>query len=141
LISRQETFVSSIESNRYQRIKNHVYAATETQSFTGDKLFNSIYRKEKPKSQNQYPVLQQHFIGWFIRAKAVLILIKQLYMDFQLPKRQHRFMYVLPTSTSEALLEYTLFSYDLLKRYETKFKLYHLSITIEITEKNKEASL
>ena len=39
-------------------LKTHVYVATETQSFTGGKVFNSIYRKGEAESQNKYPVLQ-----------------------------------------------------------------------------------
>jgi lycopene beta-cyclase len=52
-------------------------------------------------------------------------------------------MYVLPTSPTEALLEYTLFSHDLAKaEYETAIKDTSLSwdTNYSITEKNKEAS-
>jgi lycopene beta-cyclase len=37
-----------------------------------------------------------------------------------LNKGNTRFMYVLPTSTTEALLEYTLFSHDLLAKSENE---------------------
>jgi lycopene beta-cyclase len=46
-----------------------------------------------------------------------------------------------PTSPTEALLEYTLFSHDLAKaEYETAIKEYHSRNYQPITEKNKEAS-
>jgi lycopene beta-cyclase len=80
-------------------LKTHVYVATETQSFTGDKLFNSIYRKEKPKAKINIRFCNSILLVGSLRAKAVLILIKQLLWISRLPKRQHRFMYVLPTST------------------------------------------
>jgi lycopene beta-cyclase len=53
-----------------------------------------------------------------------------------------RFMYILPTSSTEALLEYTLFSADLLatEEYETEIQKYiqKLGITdYEIVEKEK----
>ena len=125
-------------------LKTHVYVATETQSFTGDKLFNSIYRKGEAESQNQYPVLQQHFIGWFIKSKVAVFNPEQAtFMDFSMEQKGNtRFMYVLPTSTTEALLEYTLFSHDLLAKseYENEIKNYisKLGITdYEITEKEQ----
>ena len=48
-------------------------------------------------------------------------------MDFSIEQKGNtRFMYVLPTSTTEALLEYTLFSADLLPKeeYETEIQNY-----------------
>jgi lycopene beta-cyclase len=50
-------------------LENHAYVATETDSYTCDTIFNSIYDKEGVESQTKYPVLQQHFIGWFIKVK------------------------------------------------------------------------
>lgn len=73
-------------------LKTHVYVATETQSFTGDKLFNSIYRKGEAESQNKYPVLQQHFIGWFIKSKeAVFNRASDFYGFLCGTKRQYSF--------------------------------------------------
>jgi hypothetical protein len=80
-----------------------------------------------------------------LRAKAVLILIAKLLWIFGCPKGNTRFMYVLPTSTSEAFTRIYLFSHDLLeKKYEIEIQNYmsNLGITdYEITEKNKEVSL
>ena len=48
-------------------------------------------------------------------------------MDFDLPQKQEtRFMYLLPFSPNEALVEYTLFSKDLLEveEYETAINDY-----------------
>ncbi|WP_026707887.1 lycopene cyclase family protein [Flavobacterium frigidarium] len=125
-------------------LKTHVYVATETQSFTGDKLFNSIYRKGEAESQSQYPVLQQHFIGWFIKSKEAVFNPEQAtFMDFSVEQKGNtRFMYVLPTSTTEALLEYTLFSHDLLAKseYENEIQNYISKQGItdyEITEKEQ----
>ena len=125
-------------------LKTHVYVATETQSFTGEKLFNSIYRKFEVENQTQYPVLQQHFIGWFIKSKEAVFNPEQAtFMDFSVAQKGNtRFMYVLPTSTTEALLEYTLFSHQLLEKseYEAEIQNYiqKLGITdYEITEKEQ----
>jgi lycopene beta-cyclase len=49
-------------------------------------------------------------------------------------------MYVLPTSTTEALLEYTLFSHQLLTKYEQEIKQYIENLGIqnfEIIEKKR----
>jgi len=64
-------------------------------------------------------------------------------MDFSVEQQGNtRFMYVLPTSSTEALLEYTLFSKDLLSKdeYENEIETYlhKLGITeYEIVEKEQ----
>jgi lycopene beta-cyclase len=61
-------------------------------------------------------------------------------MDFQLRKGNTRFMYVLPTSPTEALLEYTLFSHDLLAKaeYETAIKEYIAQLNYQLLHNRKE---
>jgi lycopene beta-cyclase len=92
------------------------FCSQETDSYTCDT--NSIYNKAEVENQTKYPVLQ-HFIGWFIKSKeAVFNPDQATFMDFRWSKRQYRFMYCLP-STTEALLEYTLFSHDLCQKKST----------------------
>ena len=128
----------------FQELGMHCVVKTETQSFTCNQIFNSIYTPELVKKQSKYPLLQQHFIGWFIKSKETVFNENQVtFMDFSVEQRGNtRFMYVLPTSTTEALLEYTLFSADLLPKeeYETEIKKYieKLGITeYEIVEKEQ----
>lgn len=123
---------------------DNVVVQTNQESFSCNKLFNSIYNSELVRKQTKYPLLQQHFIGWFIKTEeAVFNSAKATFMDFSVEQRGNtRFMYVLPTSSTEALLEYTLFSKDLLSKeeYETEIKKYiqKLGITnYEIIEKEK----
>ena len=123
---------------------NHCIVKTSEQSFTCNKIINSIYNPELLKSQAKYPLLQQHFIGWFIKSKeAVFNPEIATFMDFSVEQKGNtRFMYVLPTSSTEALLEYTLFSKDLLskKEYESEIENYiqKLGITeYEIIEKEQ----
>lgn len=125
-------------------LKEHVFVATETESYTCDTVFNSIYNKAEVGSQSKYPVLQQHFIGWFIKSKeAVFNPDQATFMDFSVEQKGNtRFMYVLPTSANEALLEYTLFSHQLLAKeeYEQEIENYirKLGITdFEIIEKEQ----
>ncbi|MES2853068.1 MAG: lycopene cyclase family protein [Bacteroidota bacterium] len=121
-----------------------ILVQTESESFSCSKLFNSIYNKHKAESQAKYPVLQQHFIGWFIKSEQPVFNSEQAtFMDFSVEQKGNtRFMYVLPTSKTEALLEYTLFSHQHLKteEYENEIQQYieKLGITnYEIVEKEQ----
>ena len=117
---------------------------TENESYTCNKIFNSIFNPELVKNQSKYPLLQQHFIGWFIKSKESVFDKKTAtFMDFSVEQRGNtRFMYVLPTSSTEALLEYTLFSKDLLSKeeYENEIQIYIKKLGIsnyEIVEKEQ----
>ena len=121
----------------------HVLVKTETESYTCNKLFNSIYNPVLPGKSN-YPLLQQHFIGWFVKTeKPAFDADAVTFMDFSVPQKGNtRFMYVLPVSETEALVEYTLFSHDLLAKqeYETAIQDYLKKMGVteyEIIEKEK----
>ena len=137
-----ETFQDEVTD--FSELGNHCVVKTKTKSFTCNKVFNSIYNPEHVKSQSKFPLVQQHCIGWFIKSKeAVFTEDCPTFMDFSVEQKENtRFMYVLPTSSTEALLEYTLFSKDLLSKqeYETEIENYikNLGITeYEITEKEQ----
>jgi lycopene beta-cyclase len=121
---RNITFLNQ-KVNSFQDQNTNVEVVTETESFTCDKLFNSIYNPTDVKSQKNYPLLSQHFIGWFVKTKeAVFNPEIATFMDFSIQQNGNtKFMYVLPTSTTEALLEPT---HHLLKKeeYEAEIKLY-----------------
>ena len=128
----------------FQELGNHCVVKTDTESFTCNQIFNSIFFPEPIKNQAKYPFLHQHFIGWFIKSKeAVFDPDCATFMDFSVEQKGNtRFMYVLPTSKNEALIEYTLFSKDLLPKeeYETEIKNYieKLGITnYELREKEQ----
>jgi len=128
----------------FEELGNHCIVKTENQNYTCNKIFNSIYNPNLVKVQSKYPLLQQHFIGWFIKSKEeVFDKNKATFMDFSVEQRGNtRFMYVLPTSSTEALLEYTLFSKDLLSKeeYENEIQKYIQKLGIsdyEIIEKEQ----
>jgi lycopene beta-cyclase len=128
----------------FEELGNHCLVKTETESFTCNQIFNSILNPEIVKKQSKYPFLHQHFIGWFVKSEeAVFNPDCATFMDFSVAQKGNtRFMYVLPTSETEALVEYTLFSKDLLPKeeYETEIKNYikQLGITnYEILEKEQ----
>ncbi len=128
----------------FTELGNHCIVKTEQEAFTCNKIFNSIYNPEVVTAQTKFPLIHQHFIGWFIKSKeAVFTPNCTTFMDFSVEQKGNtRFMYVLPTSTTEALLEYTLFSKNLLSKeeYEAEIQKYieNLGITeYEIIEKEE----
>jgi lycopene beta-cyclase len=145
LITKQDNIhFSNQKVTDFEELENHCIVKTQTENYTCNKIFNSIYNPNLVKSQTKYPLLQQHFIGWFIKSKKeVFNPDVSTFMDFSVEQRGNtRFMYVLPTSSTEALLEYTLFSKDLLSKeeYENEIQKYiqKLGITdYEIIEKEQ----
>jgi lycopene beta-cyclase len=126
----------------FQELGQHCVVKTDFESFTCNQIFNSIFSPNLVDNQSKFPFLHQHFIGWFIKSKEPVFNADcATFMDFSVEQRGNtRFMYVLPTSETEALLEYTLFSKDLLPKeeYESEIKKYieKLGITeYEIVEK------
>ncbi|CAN1490192.1 carotene-cycl, lycopene cyclase family protein [Flavobacteriaceae bacterium] len=125
-------------------LETHVFVATDANTYTCDSVFNSIYNKHILENQQNYPVLQQHFIGWFIKSETEIFNPEQAtFMDFSVEQKGNtRFMYVLPTSKTEALVEYTLFSKNLLSKqeYETEIQDYLSKLGAQnytITEKEQ----
>lgn len=117
---------------------------TESQNFAGNKLFNSILKTTEIQNQSEFPLLLQHFIGWFILSETEIFNPEQpIFMDFSVEQKGHtRFMYVLPTSKTEALVEYTLFSKELLaeNEYENAIRKYTQKLGIgnyQILEKER----
>ena len=116
---------------RYETIKsiqNNGNAATvelENESLSCDYIFNSI-QFEKPSIAGQGVL--QHFKGWVIETPAPCFDPgKATFMDFRV-SQQHgtTFIYMMPTSPTTALVEYTLFTEDLLPTdaYETALQKY-----------------
>ena len=128
----------------FSELGNHCVVKTEQETFTCNKVFNSIYNPEVVTAQTKFPLIHQHFIGWFIKSKeAVFTPNCATFMDFSVEQKGNtRFMYVLPTSSTEALLEYTLFSKNLLSKeeYEAEIQKYIENLSIfeyEIIEKEQ----
>ncbi len=127
-----------------EETENTIRVQTETEVYSCSQLLNSIYNSNKVENQTKYPVLKQHFIGWFIKSEEAVFNPEQAtFMDFSVEQKGNtRFMYVLPTSTTEALLEYTLFSHQHLTKeeYETEIEKYIKMLGIskyEIIEKEQ----
>ena len=127
-----------------EEFENHITVQTNSEIFSCDQLFNSILNPFEVETQTRYPLLKQHFIGWFIQTEQEIFNPEQaMFMDFSVEQKGNtRFMYVLPKSKTEALLEYTLFSHSHLEtsEYESEIELYiqKLGITnYKIVEKER----
>jgi len=89
-------------------------------------IFNSLYIPSE-KQKNKFYLLQ-HFKGWIIESKEnAFNPARATLMDFRV-KQNHgtTFVYVLPLSSTKALIEYTLFSETILtdKEYNNELKRY-----------------
>lgn len=118
----------------------------ETETVAADYIFNSILFKdilthpsglpdEKAGGRGGY-LLLQHFKGFLIQTKEpVFDPAAATFMDFRVSQEHGTtFMYVLPTSATTALVEYTLFTEKLLPKemYEAALREYirsYLQIT------------
>ena len=97
---------------------NYCEVITENSHYSSTKVFNSILNWKLLKDNKKYPLLIQHFEGWFIKTEEDIFNEKEAtFMDFSIEQNSNtRFMYVLPFSKREALVEYTLFSKDILDK-------------------------
>lgn len=122
---------------------SEVTVKTTNNTYSSKYIFNSLFDYKMATEQKKYPVLQQHFVGWVIKTEKPIFNANEVtYMDFSIPQKGNtRFMYVLPYSNDTALIEYTLFSEQLLPKgeYEAAIKEYLVarfqSDTYEIIEK------
>ncbi|QTE21742.1 lycopene cyclase family protein [Polaribacter cellanae] len=103
--------------------ENSAILKTENTSYFANYIFNStsIFN---PKITEENSLLQ-HFKGWVIKTEKPSFNpeVGRL-MDFRLSQENGAtFMYVLPTSKTEALVEYTLFSPTLLEKEKYSLEL------------------
>ena len=112
------------------------FVETSIGQYRAVKLLNSIDFDQKYTLQEEYPVLLQHFTGWFVETKKNYFDDSvATFMDFTVDqKRNTRFMYVLPISPNKALFEYTLFSKEVLTKDEYEGELLKYLATKSITE-------
>ena len=107
--------------------EKETYVLVDKKKINGRYIFNSIVF-QKPGLGRRHHWLLQHFRGWFIEtAKETFNPSSATLMDFNTDQSKGTaFFYVLPFSTTKALVEYTLFSPALLANveYETALKNY-----------------
>ncbi len=96
--------------------KGQASARLDNEEVTAGYIFNSILFDKPVLKKDEYYLLQ-HFKGWIIETKKpVFSAGEATLMDFRV-SQQHgtTFVYVMPFSATKALVEYTLFSEELLE--------------------------
>lgn len=94
---------------------------TESRAVTADYVFDSTWDYGRfMVDETKYHNLKQHFLGRVIRAPYdVFDADRATMFDFRTPQEGvMRFVYTMPSSPREALIEFTLFSYELLSPQE-----------------------
>ncbi|WP_342332955.1 lycopene cyclase family protein [Pedobacter sp. FW305-3-2-15-E-R2A2] len=103
------------------------YVVVDGETFSTDYIFSSIPRIQE-KRPDRYQYLLQHFEGWIIESKSPIFEPERAtLMDFNTAQQVGTsFVYVLPLSSTLALIEYTVFSENELPAtaYTTALKQY-----------------
>ena len=106
--------------------KGVAFVETDTDRYFSEYIFNSTALFNPPI--NKENSLLQHFTGWTIKTEKPSFDPKVgTLMDFRVDQSNGTtFMYVLPTSSTVALVEYTLFTEEILEneKYETAIQNY-----------------
>jgi len=132
-----------LNSNIYEIDEINNIVKTDDGEFSSSIIFSSIYNEVTFK---KFPLLKQHFIGWTIETKSENFDDNKItFMDFSVDQKDEiRFMYILPFSKNKALVEYTLFSKELIadNEYEKEIKSYLKENNIQgYTIKDKEKGM
>ena len=97
------------------------------QRISADYIFNSILFEKPVLTKKEYWLLQ-HFKGWIIETEEeVFNPGEATLMDFRVPQNHGTsFVYIMPFSATRALVEYTLFTEELLglSQYDDALKSY-----------------
>lgn len=111
-----EFLYGHIERIHSGKLEGEVWVQGER--YTAPWVFNSCFTLSGLQGQAPDMVLWQHFKGWWIRTeRPVFSSDTATLMDFRTPQVQGgHFLYVLPVNEHEALVEYTVFSSELLPR-------------------------
>jgi len=121
-----DTFYGEVTQALIHKEKVTIHINEEILQLDNPTIFNSILPKETmaPGIIN----LLQHFKGWVIETtQAAFDPTKVIFMDFRVGQKDDTtFAYLLPLSTTKALVEYTLFSKEILEDavYEIELKNY-----------------
>lgn len=101
---------------------------TSEGDFRGSLIFQSVKKPVAPTNQAKNISLKQHFVGWEIECNRPLFDPETaLLMNFDVPQKNGvTFVYLLPYSSTTALVEYTLFSEQTLpsEAYEMELNAY-----------------
>lgn len=117
---------------------------TEQRKYSAKWVFK-CYQHTFKFPQRPYHFLWQHFSGWWIEMeKPIFSTDRALYMDLDVTQSYgFAFMYLLPLTKTKALVEFTLFSQEILadvtyeERIEAYLSKHYPDVTYKIVEKEK----
>jgi lycopene beta-cyclase len=91
--------------------------------YASEFVFDSCYRSKY--NNPEYHNMLQHFKGWVIETKHPVFKVDEpILFDFRTEQKDElRFVYVLPHSETKALIEFTIFSDNLISQDEYEFYL------------------
>lgn len=119
---------------RLEEATGGVVAHTSAGTFSARYAFDSR-PPQLQKRPDKHRYLLQHFVGWEIQTEQDVFDPETVeFMDFRGEQQQEaRFMYVLPFSKRRALVEYTLFSAEMLPKaaYEAEIRAYLRELGVE----------
>jgi len=97
--------------------EKETFLILDHKKFTAEYIFNSILFNKPVLDKNEFYLLQ-HFKGWIIETdKPVFVQDQATLMDFRVSQDNGTaFVYVMPFSNNKALVEYTMFSEQLLEQ-------------------------
>ncbi|MBN2519662.1 MAG: hypothetical protein JXB17_04090 [Bacteroidales bacterium] len=109
----------------YYKIPDGVRIKTNQNNYVSKYYFNSIPEQAKNIKNSKFNSLTQHFLGWFIETEEKAFNPNTaIFMDYSVFQNSDlRFCYVLPYSEKGTLIEYTIFSQNILKAEEYKIEL------------------
>src|SRR5690606_30927816 len=107
---------------------SQVLVKTDKDIYTASHVFDSRIPEDFFKSASKYNSIKQHFKGWIIKTdKPTFDKDAIVMMDYRLKDgEQTTFTYVLPFSETEALVEFTYFTEDIVNEtvYDHFIKIY-----------------
>ncbi|WP_303309498.1 lycopene cyclase family protein [Hymenobacter sp. BT730] len=119
---------------RLEEAASGVVAHTSAGTFAARYAFDSR-PPQLQKRPDKHRYLLQHFVGWEVETEQDAFDPETVeFMDFRGAQQQEaRFMYVLPFTKRRALVEYTLFSAEMLPQaaYEAEIKAYLHKLGVE----------
>ncbi len=117
IISKQKNF--EFISGNIEELNENASVVVNGRTFESDYVFNSILFEKPALKSNQYYLLQ-HFKGWIIETTTPSFdPAEPVFMDFRVDQTNGTtFVYVMPFSPTQLLIEYTLFSDRVLEQGE-----------------------
>ncbi len=128
VIRKQENFelrYGNVEEIKSE--KGNTWVRSAGQRYEAGYIFNSIIF-EKPSLKKKEYWLRQHFKGWIVETEKEIFNVNEAsLMDFRVSQKNGTsFIYIMPFSPTRALIEYTLFTEELigLSQYDDALKTY-----------------